>query len=72
VVHALVPRAPAPHLAAAGGARRARSRRSTSSAYAADAERYCLARFKPRGWTWIDPSSDLDAYEKRCAAASPP
>jgi lambda family phage portal protein len=36
--------------------------------YAADMPRYCLARFKPRGWTWIDPSSDLDAYEKavRC------
>jgi lambda family phage portal protein len=37
-------------------------------AYASDTSRYCLARFKPRGWTWIDPSSDLDAYEKavRC------
>jgi lambda family phage portal protein len=37
-------------------------------AYMTDAGRYCSARFKPRGWTWIDPSSDLDAFEKavRC------
>lgn len=30
-------------------------------AYATDAERYCLARFKPRGWSWIDPTSEVEA-----------
>jgi lambda family phage portal protein len=28
-------------------------------AYANDTERYCLARFKARGWTWIDPANDV-------------
>lgn len=33
-------------------------------AYANDAERYQQVRFKPRGWSWIDPSKEVDAYVK--------
>ncbi len=33
-------------------------------AYASDPSRYELVRFKPRGWSWIDPAKEVDAYVK--------
>lgn len=33
-------------------------------AYMADADRYCLARYKPRGWSWIDPTVEVEAFAK--------
>lgn len=33
-------------------------------AYATDPARYELVRFKPRGWSWIDPAKEVDAYIK--------
>jgi lambda family phage portal protein len=33
-------------------------------AYANDVQRYELVRFKPRGWSWIDPAKEVDAYIK--------
>jgi len=36
----------------------------SAEAYANDLERYELVRFKPRGWSWIDPSKEVDAYVK--------
>jgi lambda family phage portal protein len=32
-------------------------------AYASDPYRYGLARFKPRGWTWIDPTKEVQAFK---------
>jgi lambda family phage portal protein len=31
-------------------------------AYAKDQNRYCLARYKPRGWSWIDPTKEVSAF----------
>ncbi len=36
--------------------------------YVADPERFEAVRFKPRGWTWIDPSKEVDAKIKAVAA----
>jgi lambda family phage portal protein len=33
-------------------------------AYASDIARYEQVRFKPRGWTWIDPTKEVEAYAK--------
>lgn len=33
-------------------------------AYALDTARYEAVRFKPRGWSWIDPTKEVDAYAK--------
>jgi lambda family phage portal protein len=33
-------------------------------AYGADMRRYCAARYKPRGWTWIDPTKEVEAFAK--------
>jgi capsid protein len=32
--------------------------------YAVNPKKFEAVRFKPRGWSWIDPSSEVDAYEK--------
>ncbi len=32
------------------------------SAYAADRARYEAVLFKPRGWSWVDPTKEVDAY----------
>ena len=32
-------------------------------AYAADPGKYELARFKPRGWSWVDPTKEVEAYQ---------
>jgi capsid protein len=37
-------------------------------AYAVDTPRYEMARFKPRGWSWIDPNKEVDAYIKAVRA----
>jgi capsid protein len=38
------------------------------AAYVEDAEKFSAATFKPRGWSWVDPTKEVDAYEKavRC------
>ena len=36
--------------------------------YAADPKKFEAVLFKPRGWTWIDPSKDVDAFEKSVKA----
>jgi lambda family phage portal protein len=33
-------------------------------AYAGDIERYSAVRYKPRGWTWIDPTKEVEAFAK--------
>lgn len=33
-------------------------------AYANDTRRYCIARYKPRGWSWIDPMKEVEAFAK--------
>ncbi len=37
-------------------------------AYSNDLRRYEKVRFKPRGWTWIDPTNEVDAYVKAVRA----
>ena len=37
-------------------------------AYATDTQRYEMARFKPRGWSWIDPAKEVDAFVKAVRA----
>lgn len=37
-------------------------------AYAVDAGRYEMVRFKPRGWSWIDPTKEVEAYIKAVRA----
>jgi lambda family phage portal protein len=32
--------------------------------YATEPKKFEAARFKPRGWSWIDPTSEVDAYAK--------
>jgi lambda family phage portal protein len=36
----------------------------TPEAYASDMERYGSVRFKPRGWSWIDPTKEVEAYKE--------
>jgi lambda family phage portal protein len=36
--------------------------------YISDASRFEMVRFKPRGWTWIDPSKEVDAKIKAVQA----
>ena len=33
-------------------------------AYAASPEKYEAVRFKPRGWSWIDPTKEVEAYKE--------
>ncbi len=33
-------------------------------AYAADPRKYDAARFKPRGWSWIDPTKEVEAFKE--------
>ena len=33
-------------------------------AYLSDIERFSAVRFKPRGWTWIDPAKEVRAYKE--------
>lgn len=37
-------------------------------AFMTDPEKFCAVRFKPRGWTWIDPEKEVAAYKEaiRC------
>jgi lambda family phage portal protein len=37
-------------------------------AYETDPERYRVVRFMPRGWAWVDPAKEVDAYKEavRC------
>lgn len=37
-------------------------------AYASDIRRYQAVRFKPRGWTWIDPTKEVEAFIKAVRA----
>lgn len=37
-------------------------------AYAADPRKYDAVRFKPRGWTWIDPEKEVKAYKEAIKA----
>lgn len=32
--------------------------------YAVDPEKFMAARYKPRGWTWIDPTKEVNAYKE--------
>lgn len=33
-------------------------------AYASDIERYEEVKFKPRGWSWVDPTKEVNAYKE--------
>ena len=37
-------------------------------AYALDPERFEAVRFKPRGWSWIDPTKEVEAYKEAIKA----
>lgn len=37
-------------------------------AYASDPEKFDQARYKPRGWTWIDPTKEVKAYKEAVLA----
>lgn len=37
-------------------------------AYAADPARYEAVRFKPRGWSWVDPTKEVAAYKEAIKA----
>ena len=37
-------------------------------AFAADTERYTAVLFKPRGWSWIDPTKEVAAYKEAVKA----
>lgn len=37
-------------------------------AYAADAARYEAVLFKPRGWSWVDPTKEVEAYKEAVRA----
>jgi len=32
--------------------------------YASDIKKFTAVRFKPRGWTWIDPAKEVEAYKE--------
>lgn len=36
--------------------------------YAAAPERYAAATFKPRGWSWVDPTKEVNAYKEAIRA----
>ena len=36
--------------------------RVSIESYALDADKYTAAMFKPRGWSWVDPTKEVDAY----------
>lgn len=36
--------------------------------YAADPERFSAARFKPRGWSWVDPTKEVAAFKEAVKA----
>jgi lambda family phage portal protein len=36
----------------------------TVAAYAADPVRYSRVQFKPRGWSWVDPTKEVGAYKE--------
>lgn len=36
--------------------------------YAADAEKFAAASFKPRGWSWVDPTKEVKAYKEAVMA----
>jgi lambda family phage portal protein len=36
--------------------------------YALQARKFQSVRYKPRGWTWIDPTTEVDAYDKAVKA----
>ena len=38
------------------------------SAYAVDPAKFEAVRFKPRGWSWIDPTKEVKAYKEAIAA----
>jgi lambda family phage portal protein len=38
------------------------------AAYVAEPERYEYVRFKPRGWSWIDPSVEVESYKSAIRA----
>lgn len=40
----------------------------TIQQYAAEPERYAAARYKPRGWGWIDPTKEVAAYQQAVLA----
>lgn len=42
--------------------------RITAEDYALNARKYSAVQFKPRGWTWIDPESEVDAYKEAVKA----
>lgn len=37
-------------------------------AYGVDPDRYHAVRFKPRGWTWVDPTKEVTAYKEAVKA----
>ena len=39
-----------------------------ASAYAADTSRYEAVLFKPRGWSWVDPTKEVAAYKEAVKA----
>jgi lambda family phage portal protein len=39
-----------------------------ASAYASDVARYEAVLFKPRGWSWIDPTKEVEAYKEAIKA----
>ena len=40
----------------------------TVEAYATDRQRYERATFKPRGWSWVDPTKEVTAYKEAIKA----
>lgn len=36
--------------------------------YMSDSNRYAAAEFKPRGWSWVDPTKEVDAYKEAVKA----
>jgi lambda family phage portal protein len=36
--------------------------------YAADADKFAAVHFKPRGWSWIDPTKEVNAYKEAIKA----
>jgi len=36
--------------------------------YAADPAKFQLVRFKPRGWSWVDPTKEVEAYKEAVKA----
>jgi len=36
--------------------------------FAVDPDKFTIVRFKPRGWTWIDPAKEVEAYKEAIMA----